>query len=217
MKGDGKPVSFIEDCAVPLEHLAEYTRPSYRRVPSAWHGRNLVRPRQRGYPASSGRSWTSRRDGAAKMQAIAEEACRAGPRVQGRVLRRAWGRTVPGANRWRGSTAPRIHQAFREIKSLFDPDNRFNPDKIVQPPRMDDSRHFRYSPGIRLITLKPALDWTAWNVMRDLISGVETCARPGRRPRPGAGEGRGDVQQQRPLPEVRCRHRMPQLTACDEG
>src|SRR5258708_392273 len=25
MKGDGKPVSFIEDCAVPLVHLAEYT------------------------------------------------------------------------------------------------------------------------------------------------------------------------------------------------
>src|SRR5262249_46548943 len=26
MKGDGKPVSFIEDCAVPLEHLADYTQ-----------------------------------------------------------------------------------------------------------------------------------------------------------------------------------------------
>ena len=25
LRGDGKPVSFIEDCAVPLEHLAEYT------------------------------------------------------------------------------------------------------------------------------------------------------------------------------------------------
>ena len=25
MKGAGKPVSFIEDCAVPLEHLADYT------------------------------------------------------------------------------------------------------------------------------------------------------------------------------------------------
>ncbi len=25
MKGDGKPVSFIEDCGVPLEHLADYT------------------------------------------------------------------------------------------------------------------------------------------------------------------------------------------------
>ena len=26
MKDEGKPVSFVEDCAVPLEHLAEYTR-----------------------------------------------------------------------------------------------------------------------------------------------------------------------------------------------
>ena len=26
LKGDGKPVSFIEDCAVPLEHLANYTQ-----------------------------------------------------------------------------------------------------------------------------------------------------------------------------------------------
>ena len=25
LKGDGKPVSFIEDCAVPLAHLADYT------------------------------------------------------------------------------------------------------------------------------------------------------------------------------------------------
>ena len=25
MKGDGKPVSFIEDCAVPLDDLADYT------------------------------------------------------------------------------------------------------------------------------------------------------------------------------------------------
>src|SRR6185312_5459667 len=25
MKEEGKPVSFVEDCAVPLEHLAEYT------------------------------------------------------------------------------------------------------------------------------------------------------------------------------------------------
>jgi len=30
MKGDGKPVSFIEDCAVPLENLAEYTDSSRR-------------------------------------------------------------------------------------------------------------------------------------------------------------------------------------------
>ena len=26
MKDEGKPVSFVEDCAVPLEHLADYRR-----------------------------------------------------------------------------------------------------------------------------------------------------------------------------------------------
>ena len=37
MKGDGKPVSFIEDCAVPLEHLAEYTDAPHARC-SRKHG-----------------------------------------------------------------------------------------------------------------------------------------------------------------------------------
>ena len=31
MKEEGKPVSFVEDCAVPLEHLADYTSAPYRR------------------------------------------------------------------------------------------------------------------------------------------------------------------------------------------
>ena len=73
MKGDGKPVSFIEDCAVPLEHLAEYTR----RLTEVFHkhgtegtwyahasvGTLHVRP-----------ILDMRRDGAVKMRAIAEEA-----------------------------------------------------------------------------------------------------------------------------------------------
>ena len=45
MKSDGKPVSFIEDCAVPLEHLADYTE----RLTDVFakHGTrgHLVRPR----------------------------------------------------------------------------------------------------------------------------------------------------------------------------
>ena len=42
MKGDGKPVSFIEDCAVPLEHLAEYTDRLTKIFAKAWHPRHLV-------------------------------------------------------------------------------------------------------------------------------------------------------------------------------
>ena len=73
MKGDGKPVSFIEDCAVPLEDLAAYTD----RLTNVFHkhgtegtwyahasvGTLHVRP-----------ILDMRRDGAEKMRAIAEEA-----------------------------------------------------------------------------------------------------------------------------------------------
>src|SRR3954462_12247819 len=74
MKGDGKPVSFIEDCAVPLEHLAEYTDRLTRVFEkngtcATWYahasvGTLRVRP-----------ILAMRRDGAEKMRAIAEEAC----------------------------------------------------------------------------------------------------------------------------------------------
>ena len=42
MKEEGKPVSFVEDCAVPLEHLAEYTARADRGVREARHPRHLV-------------------------------------------------------------------------------------------------------------------------------------------------------------------------------
>src|SRR5258706_415518 len=74
MKGDGKPVSFIEDCAVPLEHLAEYTDRLTKvfekhGARGTWYahasvGTLHVRP-----------ILDMRRDGAEKMRAIAEEAC----------------------------------------------------------------------------------------------------------------------------------------------
>ncbi|MGH8674767.1 MAG: FAD-binding oxidoreductase, partial [Burkholderiales bacterium] len=71
MKGDGKPVSFIEDCAVPLEHLAGYTArltEVFRKhgTQGTWYahasvGTLHVRP-----------VLDMRRDGAQKMRAIAE-------------------------------------------------------------------------------------------------------------------------------------------------
>ena len=43
MKGDGKPISFIEDCAVRLEDLAEYTDRLTQVFRQARHRRHLVR------------------------------------------------------------------------------------------------------------------------------------------------------------------------------
>src|SRR3546814_14210379 len=73
LKGDGKPVSFIEDCAVPLEHLADYTDAltevfARHGTRGTWYahasvGTLHVRP-----------ILDMRRGGSAKMRAIAEEA-----------------------------------------------------------------------------------------------------------------------------------------------
>jgi FAD/FMN-containing dehydrogenase/Fe-S oxidoreductase len=177
MKGDGKPVSFIEDCAVPLEHLAEYTRrltEVFRKhgTEGTWYahasvGTLHVRP-----------ILDMRRDGAGKMRAIAEEAAAMVREYKGAFS----GEHGDGLCRgewvaWQ--YGPRINEAFRDIKQLFDPENRLSPDRIVAPPKMDDARNFRFPPSYRERAMTPHLDWSAWNVTRDPLTGEEGM--------PGAG------------------------------
>ncbi len=171
MKGDGKPVSFIEDCAVPLEHLANYTSrltEVFRRhgTEGTWYahasvGTLHVRP-----------ILDMRRDGAQKMRAIAQEAAAMVREYKGAYS----GEHGDGLCRgewvaWQ--YGPRINEAFREIKKLFDPANRLSPDRIVEPPKMDEAANFRFAPGYRERTLTPQLDWSAWNVTRDPLTGME--------------------------------------------
>ena len=75
MKGDGKPVSFIEDCAVPLEHLAEYTDRLTRVFEK--HGTRGTFYAHASVGCLHVRPVLNLRTehGARKMRAIAEEAC----------------------------------------------------------------------------------------------------------------------------------------------
>ncbi|MGH8679145.1 MAG: FAD-binding and (Fe-S)-binding domain-containing protein, partial [Burkholderiales bacterium] len=160
MKGDGKPVSFIEDCAVPLEHLAEYTERLTRifdkhGTRGTWYahasvGTLHVRP-----------VLDMRRDGAQKMRAIAEEACAMVREFKGAfsgehgdgLVRSEWIEPIIGK---------RLTAALAELKRLFDPLGLMNPGKIVDPPRMDDPLLFRYKPGYGTEPLATALDWSEW-------------------------------------------------------
>ena len=97
MKSEGKPVSFIEDCAVPLEHLADYTERltaifAKHGTRGTWYahasvGCLHVRPVL---------NLKLEKD-ANTMRAIAEEAFAHGQGLQGLALRRA--RRRPGALR----------------------------------------------------------------------------------------------------------------------
>lgn len=175
MRGDGKPVSFIEDCAVPLEHLAEYTS----RLTEVFE-RNGTRGTWYAH-ASVGTLHVRpildmRRDGAQKMRAIAEEAAALVREYKGAfsgehgdgLVRSEWVAWQFG---------PRLTRAFEEIKGLFDPDGLMNPGKIVRSTRMDDTRLFRFPPEYQTITLRPALDWSSWDVSSD--PGANVVGEPG--------------------------------------
>ena len=175
LKGDGKPVSFIEDCAVPLVHLAEYTDALtnvFRKYGSkgTWYahasvGTLHVRP-----------ILDMRREGAAKMRAIAEEASELVRHYKGAYS----GEHGDGLCRgeWIGwQFGPKINDAFAQIKNYLDPLNLLSPGRIVNPPKMDDARLMRFPPSYKVIPIKTALDWRAWDVQNDPVT--EQTSAPG--------------------------------------
>ena len=181
MKGDGKPVSFIEDCAVPLEHLAEYTdrlTKVFERhgTRGTWYahasvGTLHVRP-----------VLNMKADGAKKMRAIAEEACAMVREFKGAysgehgdgLARSEWIEPIVGA---------RLTRALEEIKDLFDPKGLMNPGKIVRPRKMDDRSLLRFKPGYAPLRLDTALDWSEWSVpgaaSQGFAAAVEMCNNNG--------------------------------------
>src|ERR1700754_1487912 len=179
MKEAGKPVSFVEDCAVPLPHLADYTdrlNAVFRK-----HG-------------TSGTMYAHASEGCLHvrpvlnlrlekdvkaMRAIAEEAfalvreykgSHSGEHGDG-IVRSEFHESMFGS---------RIVADFREVKHRFDPDNLLNPGKIVDPPRMDDRSLFRYRPDYRIDELKTVLDWSAYPGAGGGFQGaVEMCNNNG--------------------------------------
>ncbi|MGN6831211.1 FAD-binding and (Fe-S)-binding domain-containing protein [Paucibacter sp. M5-1] len=182
LKGDGKPVSFIEDCAVPLQHLAEYTdalTEVFAKYGSrgTWYahasvGTLHVRP-----------ILDMRRDGALKMRAMAEEASALVRKFKGAYS----GEHGDGLCRgeWiEWQFGPKLNEAFRAIKHHLDPAGLFNPGKIIDPPKMDEGALFRFPPAsapkpYRTIALRPALDWSAWNVQNDPVTEATTAPGSG--------------------------------------
>jgi FAD/FMN-containing dehydrogenase/Fe-S oxidoreductase len=179
MKEAGKPVSFIEDCAVPLEHLAEYTQRltelfAQHGTRGTWYahasvGCLHVRP-----------VLNLRLDKDVKaMRAIAEEAF---------ALVRAFKGSHSGEH-GDGIVRSEFHaamfgdelvRAFAEVKKAFDPLGLFNPGKIVAAPKFDDRRLFRYPPDYRAEEIATALDWSAYPGAGGGFQGaVEMCNNNG--------------------------------------
>jgi FAD/FMN-containing dehydrogenase/Fe-S oxidoreductase len=183
MKGDGKPVSFIEDCAVPLEHLADYTERLTRVF--AKHGTRGTFYAHASVGCLHVRPVLNLRTeaGARQMRAIAEEACALVKEYKGSysgehgdgLVRSEWIEPIYGA---------RLTRAFGELKRAFDPKGLMNPGKIVAASKMDDRSLFRFKPDYRTAPLTTGLDWSehevgAENRGRGFAAAVEMCNNNG--------------------------------------
>jgi FAD/FMN-containing dehydrogenase/Fe-S oxidoreductase len=179
MKETGKPVSFVEDCAVPLEHLADYTgrlTEIFERngTRGTWYAHAAVgclhvRP-----------VLNLRLDKDVRaMRAIAEEAFAMVRQYKGShsgehgdgIVRSEFHEKMFGAE---------LVRAFEEVKDRFDPQNLFNPGKIVRAPKFDDRRYFRYGPDYRADEMTSGLDWSAFSGAGGGFQGaVEMCNNNG--------------------------------------
>ena len=175
MKGDGKPISFIEDCAVDLKDLAEYTRrlteifekngTTGTFYAHASVGTLHVRPILN----------MKEESGSIKMRSIVEECLEMVREYKGSHS----GEHGDGISRsefHEPMFGKRMVQNFEEVKKAFDPLNLFNPGKIVNPHKMDDRNIMRFAPGYEPIKLDTKLDWSDWGGMH---RAVEMCNNNG--------------------------------------
>ena len=175
MKGDRKPVAFIEDCAVSLEHLADYTarlKEIFKKYGTsgmfyahASVGTLHVRPVL---------NMKSDKD-IENMRSISEEAfemvkdykgSHSGEHGDG-IVRSEFHEMMFGK---------KITNAFEEIKDTFDSKNLLNPGKIVRPFKSNDRSLMRYKSGYQTENIDTHYDWSNWGQFSDA---VEMCNNNG--------------------------------------
>jgi len=180
MKGDGKPVSFIEDTAVPLEDLADYTE----RLNEVFerHGTKGTWYAHASVGCLHVRPVLNMKDGedVRRMRQIAEE-CFALVREYKGSHSGEHGDGIVRSEFHEEMYGPRIVRAFEAVKDAFDPSGLMNPGKVVRAPRMDDRSLFRYGPDYTANPeVKPVLDWSHHpGPMGGLLSAVEMCNNNG--------------------------------------
>jgi len=179
MKEEGKPVSFVEDCAVPLSRLAEYT--SKLTDIFAKHGTRGTWYAHASVCCLHVRPVLNLRleHDVEAMRAIAEEAfelvraykgSHSGEHGDG-IVRSEFHAKMFGE---------RLVRAFEQVKEWFDPKGLYNPGKIVRAPKFDDRRVFRYGPDYRGENIRTQLDWSAYPGAGGGFQGaVEMCNNNG--------------------------------------
>jgi FAD/FMN-containing dehydrogenase/Fe-S oxidoreductase len=173
---DAKHIAFIEDVAVPPEHLPEYIA-DFQQVfedhdtfgsfyahagPGCIHVRPLIN--------------TKETDGVERMESIADAATDLAVKYGGSVsgehgdgrARTQWNRKLYGDHLW---------NVFRDLKTAVDPDWLLNPGTVCGD--VDMTENLRFDPGYEFEAgFDPALDWenaNGFQGMAELCHGCGGC------------------------------------------
>ncbi|WP_121743133.1 FAD-binding and (Fe-S)-binding domain-containing protein [Natronorubrum halophilum] len=172
---DEKHISFIEDCAIPPEHLPEFVErfqslltETDRDDDAAFYahaGPGVLHVR----PLVDTKADRDREDMAAIADAVTDMVVEFGGSVSGEHgdgrARTQWNHKLYGDDLW---------QAFRDLKTAFDPDWLLNPGTVCGD--HDMTEHLRYDDDYKYDAgFEPALNWDNENGMQGMVELCHGC------------------------------------------
>jgi FAD/FMN-containing dehydrogenase/Fe-S oxidoreductase len=177
MKGEGKPIAFVEDTAVDPKHIPEFV-PRFReiltkhQVDAAYYGHCSV-----GCLHIRPVIDLKTERGLEQVRSIADEITSLVLEFRGTMSsEHGDGRArTPFLEKMYG---PRLMQAFRELKRAFDPDHRMNPGNLVGDAGLTD--HLRYGAGYTTWEPKTLLDFSergGFAASVEMCNGVGVCRK----------------------------------------
>ena len=167
--GDAKPAPVIEDTAVDVADLPDYIRDF--NVILDKHNMSCVHYAHAGSGELHLRPIINLKteEGNQQFRLIAEEIARLVKKYKGSLS------GEHGDGRLRGEFIPwmigeKNYELIKAVKAAFDPDNIFNPNKIVHTPPMD--KHLRYEPGQKTPDLETVFDFSSY---QGIVRAAEMC------------------------------------------
>ncbi len=177
IKGDHKPIPFIEDAAVPVEHLAEYVR----KIEEFCNG---LGTEVAYYAHASAGCIHIRPLIDAKLAAEVAKL----PEILGFTveLLHGYGGALSSehgdgrARSWINERffGPELYALYRQVKQIFDRDNLLNPGNVVDAPAMTE--HLRFGPGYRALQAESRLDFSAehgFDRAIEMCNGAGVCRK----------------------------------------
>lgn len=173
MKGEAKPLAFMEDVAVPVDRLGEYVRATERLFQEFGVGSAYYAHASAGCLHIRPVVNLKKVEGVQMMRAIGAAIIEVVIAMGGAMS----GEHGDGYSRsvWNGKLfGPELYGAFREVKRLFDPENRLNPGKIVDAPDMTENLRYAHyhSSAYQLPEIKTQLNFPDAG---GFIGAIEQC------------------------------------------